>query len=505
MLAETITERASKSLIRPALCIHPDDTVAVALRDLAAGETVEGVLLSEPIPHGHKFALRPIADGARVLKFGEAIGAATQDIAPGQHVHTHNLRTRLRESEDYIFTPMAERARPMPSRQSFSGYLRPDGRVGTRNEVWVLCTVGCVAMTAQRLAMRADMQFGERCDGVHAFTHPFGCSQTGGDLETTRRLLAALVNHPNAGGVLVVGLGCENNQGAAMLADVPEDRRARVRFFNAQDSADEFEEGLAHLDALTQIAAGDARSEQPLSKLVVGLKCGGSDGLSGLTANALLGRVSDRVCDAGGAVVLTEIPEIFGAEQALLHRAASRDVFDRTVALVNGFKQYYVDHGENVYENPSPGNKAGGITTLEEKSLGAVQKGGQAVVTDVLDYACPVRVPGLSLLRGPGNDAVSATNLVASGATVVLFTTGRGTPLGFPVPTLKVASNSELAARKANWIDFDAGVLTSATDRDAVTDDFMARILSIASGDAKARNEINDQREIAIWKTGVTL
>ncbi|HEY6816772.1 MAG TPA: altronate dehydratase family protein, partial [Croceibacterium sp.] len=429
------------------------DNVAVALRPLAAGESAAGVTVASDVAEGHKIAVRPIAADEPVLKFGFPIGTATRDIAPGEHVHTHNVRTALAATGSYTWQPAAPKAGE-PVEAGFMGYRRPDGRVGTRNEIWVIPTVGCVARTAQKIAERAHrLHAGHGIDGVHAFAHPFGCSQLGDDLAGTAKLLAGLASHPNAGGVLIVGLGCESNQTGKLLELID---HPNLRTLGAQAAEDEVEEGLALVADLVEQARAEPTSA-PLSDLVLGVKCGGSDGFSGLTANPLVGRMSDAVTASGGTAILTEIPEIFGAEQLLMERATDQSVFDGIVALVNGFKRYFTDHGEPVSENPSPGNIAGGITTLEEKSLGAVQKGGHAPVTDVLGYGERVRRRGLTLLEAPGNDAVSSTALAAAGATVILFTTGRGTPLGFPVPTVKIASNHDLAQRKPGWIDFDAG------------------------------------------------
>lgn len=488
--------------------VAPDDSVATALRDLRPGEAlpidVGAITLAEPIARGHKLAMRAMRMGEPVLKFGFPIGRTTQDIPAGAHVHSHNLATALRPGGTYDWTPAAEApVGASPASATFLGYRRADGRVGTRNEIWIIPTVGCVARTAQKIAERAGLVHANRVDGVHALTHPFGCSQLGDDLRATRALLAALASHPNAGGVLIVGLGCEENQLAGLLAEIDPAARDHIRTLTAQLAGDEIEEGLALVDALVEEASLAERTQLPLSELVLGVKCGGSDGLSGLTANPLVGRISDAVTASGGSAILTEIPEVFGAEQLLMARAASREVFDATVELVNGFKRYFTDHGEPVSENPSPGNVAGGITTLEEKSLGAVQKGGHAVVVDVLGYGARATRKGLSLLEAPGNDAVSSTALAAAGATVILFTTGRGTPLGFPVPTVKIASNHELAQRKANWIDFDAGqVLEDGIDASA--DALLDTVRAIASGQRTAA-ERNGEREIAIWKRGVTL
>jgi altronate hydrolase len=384
------------------------------------------------------------------------------------------------------------------------GYRRANGRVGTRNEIWILCTVGCVARTAERIARLGSAQFAGRVDGIYAFTHPFGCSQLGDDLKRTRRVLASLAMHPNAGGVLIVGLGCESNQLDRLLATMEGVDKSRLRAFTAQSEGDETEQGLNALGELIEIASRDRREPCPLSALAVGLKCGGSDGLSGITANPLVGHVANRVSAAGGTPILTEIPEVFGAERLLMQRAVSEDVFRGIVSVVNDFKRYFLDNGQPIYENPSPGNIAGGITTLEEKSLGAVQKGGRAPVTQVLRYGERATLPGLALLEAPGNDAVSSTALVAAGATILLFTTGRGTPLGFPVPTLKISSNSALAGKKGHWIDFDAGTVLSGQPMHAAGEDLLRLVLATASG-APARNEVNGEREISIWKSGVTL
>lgn len=486
-----------------ALQVDPFDSVATALRDILPGEEACGLILGEVIAHGHKFALRAHAAGDVVVKLGFPIGRATRSIAPGEHVHSHNLATALSEETRYRFASAAPEDARLADTSRFQGYVRADGRVATRNEIWVLPTVGCVARTAQKIAAAADMRHAGLVDGIYAFTHPFGCSQLGDDLAGTRAILAALASHPNAGGVLLVGLGCESNQLDALMAEIDPAARGRVLVLRAQDSGDELAEGAELIAALVERAGIAQRESVGLDRLVLGVKCGGSDGLSGLSANPLVGRMSDRVTAAGGTAILTEIPEIFGAEQLLMARAVDAAVFDRTVHLVNNFKRYFVDHGEPVSENPSPGNIAGGITTLEEKSLGAVQKAGRAMLTDVVAYGGQARLPGLALLEAPGNDAVSSTALVAAGATLILFTTGRGTPLGFPVPTLKIASNSALAARKPGWIDFDAGTVLDS-GHDSAASALFEMVIATASG-ALTAAERNEEREIAIWKRGVTL
>lgn len=490
-----------------ALRIHADDHVATLLEPVSAGDVVTAesasVTANADVPKGHKIALADIPAGAEVVKFGFPIGRATADIRAGDHVHSHNLATGLSGTLDYRYHP-GDRPRAAPvAERSFLGYVREDGRVGTRNEIWILPSVGCVGRTAERIAAEAGRRHAGEVDGVHAFPHPYGCSQLGDDLGATRKMLAALAAHPNAGGVLLIGLGCESNQIARLLEELPDSYKPRIRTLVAQNSVDEVEEGLALVAELAAEAAKTRREPVGLDRLVLGVKCGGSDGFSGLTANPLVGRMSDLVAAAGGSVVLTEIPEIFGAEQMLMDRAESAPVFEEVVGVVNDFKRYFLSHGEPVSENPSPGNIAGGITTLEEKSLGAVQKAGHAIVSDVRRYGERIRRTGLTLLEAPGNDAVSSTALAASGATVILFTTGRGTPLGFPVPTVKIASNSDLAQRKPGWIDFDAGqVLTEGFE--AAEGALLDRIVAIASG-AETAAERNGEREIAFWKRGVTL
>ncbi len=501
-------EASSPVLAAPVRSVRVDidDDVAVLLSPVAAGGAVQVddaiVVATDAIAAGHKIAVRPVAANAPVRRYRAAIGIARRDITVGEHVHVHNVATALSGEDAYRYAP-----EPVPSpvaraEPGFAGYVRADGSVATRNELWILPTVGCVGRLGERIAATAGPRHAGRVDGIHAFNHPFGCSQLGDDLDRTGAILAALASNPNAGGVLLLGLGCESNQLDRMLSRMPDDVLARVRTVRAQASADEFAEAMAAIDTLAE-QAESIRTPVPLSALRLGVKCGGSDSMSGLTANPLIGRMTDRVAAAGGTVLMTEIPEIFGAERLLMARCADEAVFDRLVEVTNRFKRYFLDHGEPVSENPSPGNIAGGITTLEEKSLGAVQKGGAAPVCDVLDYGVPVRGAGLSVVDAPGNDAVSTTALAAAGATITLFSTGRGTPLGSPVPTMKIATNHDLATRKPNWIDFDAGTVLD-DGQDTAADALLARIVAIASGEP-ARNEANDERAIGIWKSGVTL
>ena len=494
--------------VRKALRCHATDNVAVALDALAKGNTVAVADVTQvsrdDIPTGHKIALTAIAKGEEVRKYGAPIGVATTDIAVGDWVHSHNLGTALRGEVDYRpGQGMHEGPSAVPKLGNWRGYLREDGRAATRNEVWILPTVGCVGPLAEELARSANQRHANRIDGVFGFPHPHGCSQLGDDLAGTRAALAGLADNPNAGGVLLLGLGCESNQLDALIEAIPERSRHKLRVLRAQDAGNEYTRGAELLDELADTIAPARRETLPPSLLTVGLKCGGSDAWSGLTANPLLGAFSDRLAASGGQVLLTEIPEIFGAEADLFARATTPEVFAAASELLNRFKRYFLSHGEPVSENPSPGNIAGGITTLEEKSLGAVQKGGRAPLVDVIDYGGQARLPGLTLLEAPGNDAVSSTALAAAGATMVLFTTGRGTPLGFPVPTVKAASNAALAEVKPHWIDFDAGAILTG-QREAIEDDFAERLLAIASGERTAA-ERSGNRVIALWKRGVTL
>ena len=449
------------------MVIHPSDNVEVR-------------------EDGHKYALRDIAAGEDVVKYGMPIGHATKAITKGEHVHVDNLATNLGEVLEYSYEPdFADLKRVEPP--TMRAYRHADGRVGVRNDIWVVPLVGCVNRLAERLA--------QSCGGV-ALTHPYGCSQLGQDHETTANLLARLCRHPNAGGVLVVSLGCENNTLESFRERLGDFSSLNIRFMRAQDPGDEYARGLK-LIAELDVARPKERVEVPVSELVVGLKCGGSDGFSGLTANPLVGRFSDWLAARGGSTLLTEVPEMFGAETLLMKRCRTREVFDRCVRMIDDFKGYYAAHNQPCYENPSPGNKAGGITTLEDKSLGCVQKGGSAPVEDVLGYGEAVRRRGLTLVTGPGNDLVASTVLAAAGAHLILFTTGRGTPFGCVVPTLKIASNDALAAAKPNWIDWNA---MSAPDVEA----FARKVVAVASGEP-AKNELAGDRGIAIFKDGVTL
>ncbi|CNI01593.1 altronate hydrolase [Yersinia aldovae] len=490
--------------------IHSLDNVAVALQDLAADEVIEtgefSVKLVQPVARGHKFALTAIEPGQMIVKYGLPIGHALTLIVAGEHIHSQNAKTNLSDLDEYQYQPEFSELPTQMADRDVQIYRRANGNVGVRNELWIVPTVGCVNGIARQIQQRflKETQDAEGIDGVYLFSHPFGCSQLGQDHENTRTMLQNMVRHPNAGAVLVIGLGCENNQVDVFqttLGPVDEDR---VHFMVCQQQDDEVEAGLEHLHALYQAMRNDQRVAGKLSELKFGLECGGSDGLSGITANPLLGRFSDYVIANGGTSVLTEVPEMFGAERILMSRCRDEATFEKTVSMVNDFKQYFIAHNQPIYENPSPGNKAGGITTLEEKSLGCTQKAGQSKVVDVLKYGERLQRPGLNLLSAPGNDAVATSALAGAGCHMVLFSTGRGTPYGGFVPTVKLATNSELAAKKPHWIDFDAGKLIHGTSMDSLLTEFVDLIVDIANG-KPARNEVNDFRELAIFKSGVTL
>lgn len=493
-----------------ALRVHPDDNVVVALCDLPAGAEVEGVALRAGVTAGHKVAAREIREGEPVTKYGYPIGIASTTIVAGEHVHSHNLRSALTETlEEKTYSPPVEPRQPGASGLTFDGYRRADGRAATRNEIWIVNLVGCVNHASARIAEMAGRELASSgIDGVHHFPHPFGCSQLGDDLKHTQKILAGLARHPNAAGVLVLGLGCENNQMDVFLKELESVAPDRLRYFNAQDVTDEIDEGLQAVHELAATVALARREPIDVSELIVAMKCGGSDGFSGITANPLVGRVADKLSAAGATVILGEVPEMFGAEDVLLNRATDENVFHETVGMLQQFRDYFHAHGERVDENPSPGNKAGGITTLAEKSLGCVQKGGQVAVKQVVPYG-GIATPGLgglALVNSPGNDGVSSTAMTVAGAGVLLFTTGRGTPMGFPAPTVKISSNSGLAERKPRWIDFNAGPIADGTaDLDMLSDALLEHVLDVASGRVLTRNEENRHREIAIWKSGVTL
>lgn len=487
--------------------INENDNVAVALEALPAGTTVDAggaeVTTAMEIPAGHKFALADIAEGEPVVKYGFRIGNATAAVKKGEWIHTHNLKTGLGDLLDYSYEPdLAEEK--FTEDVTFMGYNRENGRVGVRNEIWIIPTVGCVNNVASKIAELSKGLVCENIEAVCAFPHPYGCSQMGDDQEHTRQILANLINHPNAGGVLVLGLGCENSNIDVLKGYMGEINPDRVKFLVAQESDDEIAEGVEIVKGLAAYASQFRREPVSVSRLVIGMKCGGSDGFSGITANPTVGRFSDILISKKGTTILTEVPEMFGAETILMNRCADEELFHKTVDLINDFKNYFKSHNQTIYENPSPGNKKGGISTLEDKSLGCTQKSGSAVVKGVLAYGETVSTPGLNLLSAPGNDLVASTALAASGAHIVLFTTGRGTPFACPVPTMKISSNSRLAGKKDNWIDFNAGVVAEGESLDTAGQRLFDEVVAVASG-KEVKSELAGFHDMAIFKQGVTL
>ena len=491
------------------LKINPADSVVVCLQPKKKGEIIEvdgkQITVNQDTPAGHKVLIQDVKEGENIIKYGYPIGHARQDLKAGDWVNENNLKTNLSGTLEYTYKPVGEKLNIKNENRTFQGYVRKNGDVGVRNEIWIVPTVGCVNGIAERLVQELKKETGEEgVDSIYAWHHNYGCSQLSEDHENTRKVLRDICLHPNAGAVLVLSLGCENNQPddfMAMLGDYDKDR---IKLLVTQKVEDEIEAGMKILRELYAIAKKDKREAVPVSKLRVGLKCGGSDGFSGITANPLVGEFSDWLVAQGGTSVLTEVPEMFGAETILMNRCETPALFDQTVSLINNFKNYFLSHGEPVGENPSPGNKAGGISTLEDKALGCTQKCGRAPVSGVMEYGDRLQNHGLNLLSAPGNDLVASTALASCGCHIVLFTTGRGTPFGTFVPTMKVATNPVLAKNKPNWVDFSAGQLVEGRTMQEIVPEFIDKVLSVASGE-KARNEMNGYREISIFKNGVTL
>lgn len=490
--------------------INPADSVVVCLQPMKKGDTIsldgKQITLNQDTPAGHKVLIADAKQGENIIKYGYPIGHARQNLKAGDWVNENNLKTNLAGTLEYTYNPVAEKLDIKDEKRTFKGYVRKNGDVGVRNEIWIVPTVGCVNGIAEKLAEMLRKETGEKeIDAIYTWHHNYGCSQLSGDHENTRKVLRDITLHPNAGGVLIVGLGCENNQPDQFEQLLGDYDRERIKMLVVQKvEGDELQAGMDLLRSIYNIVRNDRREDVSVSKLRVGLKCGGSDGFSGITANPLVGEFSDWLVAQGGTSVLTEVPEMFGAETILMNRCETRELFEQTVSMINNFKEYFLSHGEPVGENPSPGNKAGGISTLEDKALGCTQKCGRAPVSGVLEYGDRLKVSGLNLLSAPGNDLVAATALASAGCQLVLFTTGRGTPFGTFVPTMKIATNPTLAERKPNWIDFSAGQLLQGKTMPQLTAEFIDKILAVASGE-KARNEENGYREIAIFKNGVTL
>lgn len=495
--------------------ISENDNVAVAVIGLEKNEKIftedTEIILREGIPQGHKVSLQNIFQGQEIIKYGHPIGKATKDITKGTWVHSHNLKSSLKEKSDYKYKPLNLQEKSCFQQSEFYGYKRDNGLIGIRNEIWILNTVGCINKVTEKILREAKDKLKTKMrengiDDIVFFSHPYGCSQLGEDLENTQKILSSLAKHPNAGGVLICGLGCENNCLSNFKDDLDEYNTNRVKFLTFQEENNEIKTSLSKLESLIDYAGNFTREKVPISKLKIGLKCGGSDSFSGITANPLLGRVSDELISCGGATILSEVPEMFGAEHILMKRAENRKVFNKIVKMIDSFKEYFLNHGKEIYENPSPGNIEGGITTLEEKALGNIEKGGKKEIVDVKNYGERIDdISGLHLLKAPGNDLVSTTALAAAGAHIILFTTGRGTPFGGPVPTVKVSSNSKLYNKKKNWLDLNAGKILQDSSIEELKEDLFKYLLEISSGNKLTVNEKNNYKEIAIFKTGVTL
>lgn len=497
-------------MIKKMIRIYEADNVGIAVEGAREGDNLVddqvNCVATMDIPVNHKIALQDFEEGDIIYKYGNKIGVATQKIKKGDWVHSHNMETGLSGMLEYNYHPTEKNISiTAPKRNTFLGYVRENGKVGTRNEIWVIPTVSCVNHTTQIIVEKAREKFGHLCDGIYAFPHNAGCSQLGTDHQVTQRILASIMKHPNAGGALIVSLGCENNNLKEFRPVLGEVNENRVKFMIAQEEGNEIEAGIQKIGEIAKYISKDKREEMPVSKLRIGFKCGGSDALSGVTANPLCGKISEMVTAEGGIAILTEVPEMFGAETILMNRSDSEETFGKVVNLINDFKQYYMDYNQPIYENPAPGNKAGGITTLEEKSLGCIQKGGHCTVTDTLMYGENAHKAGLNLMNGPGNDSVSITNLVAAGAQIILFTTGRGNPLGTAVPAIKIASNTDLYRRKKHWFDFNAGTLLEGSTMESLSEEMWNKILDVCSGNLETQNEIFGYKDIMIFKNGVLL
>lgn len=498
------------------IIINEADNVAVALEDLKIGNTItvgtETITILNDIPFAHKIAIKNIRKNETIIKYGSIISSAIEHIQVGSHVHTHNTKTNLSGIINYKYNPDEKTLKQFEKRRKsnkeeyyFQGYKRDNGKAGTRNEVWIIPTVGCVNATVKKIEADANRLYGSRVDGIFAYTHNMGCSQMGEDQKITMSILKGIIENPNCAAALIVSLGCENNNLKVFKPLLGKIDENKIKFLTTQDVDNEYEEGVKLLDSLTYHAAKTKREKLPIKYLQVGFKCGGSDAFSGITANNLCGIINDKLYINGSTTILTEVPEMFGAETILMNRAIDKNVFTKIVELINNYKNYFNKYNQTIYENPSPGNKDGGISTLEEKSLGCIQKGGHSPIVDVLNYGEAAKVHGLNLLNGSGNDQVSCTNLVASGCNLIIFTTGRGNPFGSVVPTIKVSSNTRLKNKKPNWIDFNAGLMLEDSADYDVVDSFMKFIIEVASGNIKTKNEMNNYRDISIFKDGVVL
>ena len=493
-----------------ALTLNPADDVAIVLEALEPGTAVESLNLSaaEAIPAGHKIARHAIAAGSVVRKYGQVIGEAVRDIAAGAHVHTHNLAMSEARAGAAIGVD-ARTHRPL-SGASFEGFVRADGSVGTRNYIGVLTSVNCSATVARRIADAfPDSSLPRGVDGVVAFTHQGGCggSSLSTDTAVLQRTMAGYARHPNFAAVLVVGLGCEANQIPDWLAREGLEPNADLRTLTIQEAGGTsraIEAGLVAVREMITRASTARRQTVSAAHLTVGLQCGGSDGWSGVTANPALGAAVDLLVAHGGRAMLSETPEIWGAEHLLLRRATTPEVADRLLARLEWWRAYADRHGMELNNNPSPGNLAGGLTTILEKSLGAVAKSGATPLNDVIGYAEPVTAPGLTFMDSPGYDPCSATGQIASGANLLAFTTGRGSVFGAkPAPSIKLASNARLASWMDEDMDIDASPVLNGVSLAAMGELIFARMLAVASGEpAKSEALGIGDNEFVPWQVG---
>jgi altronate hydrolase len=495
------------------LILNPADDIAVALDDVATGETPEG--LDGParadIAQGHKIARHAVPEGGIVRRYGQVIGRAKTAIEAGDHVHVHNLAMAEDGREAEVGADVHP---PVPlTDATFQGIVRKDGRVGTRNYIGVLTSVNCSATVARRIADAfPDASLPKGVDGVVAFTHQGGCggSSLSTDVELLQRTLAGYARHPNFAAILIVGLGCEANQIPDWLRKSELETGTTLRAMTIQEAggtARAIEAGIEIVRELVDEAAKVERQTVSASHLTVGLQCGGSDGWSGVTANPALGAAVDLLVAHGGSAMLSETPEIWGAEHLLLRRATSQGVADKLNARLDWWRAYADKHGMELNNNPSPGNLKGGLTTILEKSLGAVAKSGSTPLTDVIGYAEPLKTQGLTFMDSPGYDPCSATGQIASGANLIVFTTGRGSVFGAkPAPSIKVASNAKLASWMDEDMDIDASPVLTGTPMAEVGAEIFERMLAVASGEPSKSEALGiGDNEFVPWAVGAYL
>lgn len=497
-----------------AIKLYPQDTVALATSELKKGQTVtvdgETITLLDDIPNAHKIALKDFETGEAVRKYDNIIGYASKPIKKGEWIHSHNEVTGLGKSKEYTYDFNPISIFPGESDKTFMGYDRADGGAGIRNHLAIISTVFCANGPLRKLARMAEAKYPatENFDGIIAFDQEFGCSQTGKDLVTTCKIIAGIAKNANFGGVLLVSNGCEMAIPSVLEQYMGDYDKKRIRTLTLQEVEDEFTAGMELIDEIMEEMKDDKRTPININRLHIAMNCGGSDGYSGITANTLLGTLCDTLVKEGAIMNMTEVPEMMGAEHILMNRAADKSIFDDIVKMMYDYDAYFARYGEKAADNPTQGNKAGGLTTLEEKSLGCIQKGGHCAVMEVLEYGERATKNGFVLVSGPGNDLAGVSGQIAAGAVLTIFTTGRGTPCGFAGPTFRLASNTALATRKSNWIDYDAGrLLTAKTPEEveALNKELYDAIMATVNGQYRTRTEENGYYILGALKDGVTL